>query len=110
MSKEYEKEFFMTEYGGTVEVRPDGSGGIAFERHHLSVSGSYFMVGATADESGAREVIPTAERDSFRLDLTDSSDPVYAEIAAKLAETTPLVARAIELERQKRTLEAEMMP
>ena len=110
MPKEYEKEFFMTEYSGTVEVVPDGSGGVAFNRNHLSVSGCYFMVAATPDESGIKEVIPSAERDSFRLDLTDTSDPVYAEIAAKLAETTPLVARAIELERQKRILEADMMP
>jgi len=93
---EYDEEFFMTRYEGTVDSRYDQAGNLVHDRPMLMVDGSVFMVART-DDPAQKCLRKTTDFRSYRIDLKDTSDPVFGQIAAKLAETTPMVARAIQI-------------
>jgi hypothetical protein len=93
---EYDEEFFMTRYEGVVDSRYDEAGNLTHDRETLMVDGSVFMVART-DDPAKKCLKKTTENRSYRIDLKDTSDPVFGQIAAKLAETTPMVARAIQV-------------
>lgn len=106
MAKQYDEVFLVTSYSGFVksELNPE-TGVLENRRERLDVEGCNYLMSTDADPS-AKRLRQTTDRRMYSLDLTRTDDPVYAAIAQKLEEATPLILQAIALEDQRRTQEA----
>lgn len=97
-TKEYVEHFLITNYSGFVSSGLDpATGKLVNARDRMDVEGAVYLISTDADPA-SKQLKQTTDRRMYSLDLTRTDDPVYAAIAQKLEEATPLILQAIAIE------------
>lgn len=88
---QYSPEFFMTYYSGDVNSTTDPiTKEIQHNRNFLDIQGSWYLV-----QDGSNQLVETKETQSYRIDLTQTNNPLIKQVSDAIAEITEIVGQII---------------